>query len=649
MSDADIMAKSYAKEAEEAMEENTQEDEGKIEPMEDPPPVVNNDEPLSLTTRFGRKTTPTSLVTGSILSSFRYGHNSKLACRFCGKTFSQAGYIKAHERLHTGEKPFACSICGKRFSDPSNWKKHERVHNNQSSRSSPAPSPPKPTPPPTPNNLSSQSIADALNITPSMSVMSKMSEDEERKEKERSLVIRAASSLITSSIQQRMRQADGSSPVICKICGKLFSSQSSLSTHKRIHTGERPYSCRSCGKSFTQIGTLRTHERIHTGEKPYICKVCGRTFAQSGSYRMHERRHMTDAIQRCHICYATFTKWQDLQQHMASHPHVTESVNDYANFSRLDMMNQKSDPKDEIHSNQTHDGVLIDDLPYHSQAQSLYQSACQLPPFSSIIPFRAPVGTTFSPSFPPPIGMYNSAAGLTLAESSELGLLRPHYFPSMSLATQLKLPEPSPAQENEVVSTTSQSQVRKDGSDSSPLVSTPDANDTSPKNDFETELDLSRHHARPTSESSDTGSQSPEGIENNGVDAQQLSIERQNLNTRMIPSSSNGRKQRHPMRRCSSSTSSEQELPQSTSSLLCNGATDIESPKDEDQALVSYLLWKGKVYKCEHCHMIFEDCTLYLLHNGFHSHDSDPFKCVICKVSCKDRIDFNCHLTSHIK
>ncbi|KAK3780404.1 hypothetical protein RRG08_062025 [Elysia crispata] len=60
----------------------------------------------------------------------RASPNNKLACRFCGKTFSQAGYIKAHERLHTGEKPFACSVCGKRFSDPSNWKKHERVHAN---------------------------------------------------------------------------------------------------------------------------------------------------------------------------------------------------------------------------------------------------------------------------------------------------------------------------------------------------------------------------------------------------------------------------------------------------------------------------------------------------------------------------------------
>ena len=28
------------------------------------------------------------------------------ACRFCGKTFAQASYIKAHERLHTGTNAF---------------------------------------------------------------------------------------------------------------------------------------------------------------------------------------------------------------------------------------------------------------------------------------------------------------------------------------------------------------------------------------------------------------------------------------------------------------------------------------------------------------------------------------------------------------
>ena len=127
-------------------------------------------------------------------------------------------------------------------------------------------------------------------------------------------------------------------------------------------------------------------------------------------------------------------------------------------------------------------------------------------------------------------------------------------------------------------------------------------------------------------------------------------IERQNLNTRMIPSSSN-RKQRHPMRRFSSAGSDMgEQQPQSTSSLPVTSTTAeaIERGDLTDTDLVSFLLTKGRVYKCVHCHMIFEDASLFLLHNGFHAHD-EPFRCVVCNHTCKDRIDFNCHLTSHIK
>ncbi|XP_059194453.1 oocyte zinc finger protein XlCOF28 [Centropristis striata] len=212
-------------------------------------------------------------------------------CSVCDLQLPSKFKLQDHMNLHTGARPYCCAECGKRFCQIYNYRVHLRTHA-QSQVDRPT------------CRICLRTFASQEDLTIHLSRT-----HFENEFYECDLCKRVFASLKECEYHVQLHKCKRD--VVCEVCGRSFSSQKSLTRHRK-KTCRRIFKCTDCSKTFINKNGLLKHSFSHLGLLPYTCVRCRCHFRLAKLYRLHkcepERIH-------CVACLREFLSEQDFQQH----------------------------------------------------------------------------------------------------------------------------------------------------------------------------------------------------------------------------------------------------------------------------------------------------------------------------------------------
>lgn len=239
----------------------------------------------SVAKNAGQSSKETTSVTKSQEATAPINEARPYKCSMCPRTFKFYRTFRCHEIVHTKAVTFTCHLCQRLFAREVNLQSHLELHKKKGAM--------RPT-------------QESLDIKSRQCPHCKKIYGDVHK------------------LQRHIKEHE-QKKVPCPICGKLFTNETNVLRHSRIHSS--PYTCPHCVKVFTDGIEYSEHIKAEHADLMFCCKECDAILPSKKAFVSHTVSQHSNAEKllegikdkECPICDRKFEKLSALESHMAVH------------------------------------------------------------------------------------------------------------------------------------------------------------------------------------------------------------------------------------------------------------------------------------------------------------------------------------------